>query len=257
MKKMAEKVEVMVLAERAQPREAHVLVRGVWDKKGAKVEPDVLSLFAPLPADAAKNRLGLARWLVSPQNPLTARVVVNRYWQMLFGSGLVRTPEDFGLQGERPTHPELLDWLAVEFMSQWDVKNLLRLIVTSATYRQRSEVSETLRLRDPENRLLARAGRFRLPSWMIRDSALQASGLLNPTLGGPPVRPYQPAGVWEENFMGRFKYEPSDGKEQYRRTVYAFWRRSVAPTLLFDSAQRRVCEVRSPRTNTHCRPSRC
>lgn len=251
MKKLADKVEVMVLAERKQPRDTHVLIRGVWDKRGEKVERDALTQLAPWPAGEAKSRLGLARWLVARDNPLTARVAVNRYWQMLFGTGLVRTPEDFGLQGEPPTHPELLDWLAVEFMNQdWNVKHLLRTIVTSATYRQRSEVSEALRARDPENRLLGRAGRFRLPSWMIRDAALRSSGLLHPVLGGPPVRPYQPKGVWEEIFMGRFKYEPSEDGDQYRRTIYAFWRRSVAPTFLFDSAQRRVCEVRTPRTNT-------
>ncbi len=249
--KKAEKVDVMVLAERKQPRDTHILVRGVWDKKGDKVERNVLNELAPWPAGEEKSRLGLARWLVARQNPLTARVAVNRYWQMLFGAGLVRTPDDFGLQGEPPTHPEVLDWLAVEFMERgWDVKHILRTIVTSATYRQRSDATEALRARDPENRLLARAGRFRLPSWMIRDAALKASGLLSPSLGGPPVRPYQPAGVWEQNFMGRFKYEPSDGADQYRRTIYAFWRRSVAPTFLFDSAQRRVCEVQTPRTNT-------
>jgi hypothetical protein len=178
-------------------------------------------------------------------------VIVNHLWQMCFGAGLVRTPEDFGLQGERPTHPEVLDWLAVEFMeSGWNVKHILKLIVTSATYRQTSDVSEELRNRDPENRLLARGARFRLPSWMLRDAALRSAGLLNTALGGPPVRPYQPDGVWEEMFMGRFKYEPSEGAAQYRRTLYAFWRRAIAPTFLFDSAQRRVCEVRQARTNT-------
>ncbi|WP_406698063.1 PSD1 and planctomycete cytochrome C domain-containing protein [Singulisphaera sp. Ch08] len=247
----AAKTKVMVLAERAKPRETHILLRGVWDKKGEPVSPDVPEILAPWPEGEAKTRLGLARWLVSRQNPLTARVAVNRFWQMLFGVGLVRTPEDFGRQGEPPTHPELLDWLAVEFMeSGWDVRHIVRLMATSATYRQASEVSETLRTLDPENRRLARGARFRLPSWMIRDAALQASGLLNPAIGGPPVRPYQPAGVWEEISMGRNRYEPSEGADQYRRTLYAFWRRSAAPSFLFDSAQRRVCEVRTPRTNT-------
>lgn len=247
----ATKTKVMVLAERAKPRETHILLRGVWDKKGESVKPDVPASLAPWPEGEEKSRLGLARWLVSQQNPLTARVTVNRLWQMLFGVGLVRTPEDFGRQGEPPTHPELLDWLAVEFMeSGWDVRHMLRLMVTSATYRQGSEASEPLRTIDPENRRLARGARFRLPSWMIRDAALQASGLLNPAVGGPPVRPYQPAGVWEEISMGRNRYEPSDGADQYRRTLYAFWRRSAAPSFLFDSAQRRVCEVRTPRTNT-------
>jgi hypothetical protein len=241
----------MVLAEQSPPRETHVLVRGVWDQKGAKVERDVPHAVAPWPSGADKTRLGLAEWLLSRQNPLTARVEVNRLWQMLFGAGLVRTPEDFGVQGEPPTHPELLDWLAVEFMdSGWDVRHIIRLVVTSAVYRQRSEAPAALWARDPDNRLLARGARFRLPSWMLRDAALSASGLLNHAVGGPPVRPYQPDRVWQDNFSGRNPYEPSEGADQYRRTIYAFWRRSVAPTFLFDSAHRRVCEVRTPRTNT-------
>jgi len=247
----AQKLNVMVLAERKEPRATHILVRGVWDKPGEKVERGVPAAVAPWPADADKTRLSLANWLTARDNPLTARVIVNNLWALLFGNGLVRTPEDFGLQGERPTHPELLDWLAVEFMeSGWDVKHILQLMATSATYRQSSVASPALLARDPENRLLARAPRFRLPAWMLRDAALRSGGLLNPSLGGPPVKPYQPEGVWEEIFMGRFKYEPSEGAAQYRRSLYAFWRRSIAPTFLFDSAQRRVCEVRTPRTNT-------
>jgi len=176
---------------------------------------------------------------------------VNHLWQMLFGQGLVRTTEDFGLQGERPSHPELLDWLAVDLMEHgWDLKHTLEIIATSATYRQSSAAAPSLWTTDPDNRLLARGARFRLPSWMLRDSALRASGLINDAVGGAPVRPYQPEGVWEELFMGRFKYEPSDGNAQFRRTLYAFWRRSIAPTFLFDSAQRRMCEVRTGRTNT-------
>ncbi|MEY4199532.1 MAG: hypothetical protein RLZZ265_1272, partial [Verrucomicrobiota bacterium] len=247
----AQKLNVMVLAERKEPRATHILVRGVWDKPGEKVERGVPAAVAPWPADADKTRLSLANWLTARDNTLTARVIVNNLWALLFGNGLVRTPEDFGLQGERPTHPELLDWLAVEFMeSGWDVKHILQLMATSATYRQSSVASPALLARDPENRLLARAPRFRLPAWMLRDAALRSGGLLNPSLGGPPVKPYQPEGVWEEIFMGRFKYEPSEGAAQYRRSLYAFWRRSIAPTFLFDSAQRRVCEVRTPRTNT-------
>jgi hypothetical protein len=251
VKRAAGRLNVMVLAERAAPRETFVLERGVWDKHGARVTPDVPAAIAPWPDGAPRNRLGLARWIVSPENPLTARVVVNHFWQMLFGAGLVRTPEDFGLQGERPVYPEILDWLAVEFMaSGWDVKHLLTVIVTSATYRQESATAAAALERDPLNRFLARGARFRLPSWMLRDAALRAAGLLNSTLGGPPVRPYQPEGVWEEMFMGRFRYEPSEGPAQYRRTLYAFWRRAVAPIFLFDSAQRRVCEVGATRTNT-------
>jgi hypothetical protein len=245
------KLDVMVLKERAQPRQTYVLERGVWDNKGEEVHRSVPSAILPWPAERTQSRLDLARWLVSRDNPLTARVVVNQLWQMCFGAGLVRTPEDFGLQGEPPTNPELLDWLACELMDhEWDLKHVLRLIVTSRTYRQSSVASAELLELDPDNRLLARGARFRLPSWMIRDAALAASGLLNPALGGPPAMPYQPDGVWEEMFMGRFKYEPSQGPAQYRRALYAFWRRAVAPTFLFDSAQRRFCEVRPQRTNT-------
>lgn len=262
IRKAARPLNVMVLADRQQPRTSHVLVRGVWDKKGEVVAPatpdaifnldatpsnDVQSPSDPSPA----TRLQLARWIVHEQNPLTARVIANHLWQLCFGAGLVRTPEDFGLQGERPTHPEVLDWLALELVEHdWDVKHLLRQIVTSETYRQSSQVSPQQLELDPENRLLARGPRFRLPAWMIRDAALQSSGLLNPTVGGPPVMPYQPPGVWAEMFMGRFQYRPSQGPLQFRRTIYAFWRRAAAPTFLFDSAQRRVCEVRPRRTNT-------
>ncbi|HEU0119489.1 MAG TPA: PSD1 and planctomycete cytochrome C domain-containing protein [Bryobacteraceae bacterium] len=249
--KSAGTVDVMVLADRATPRDTHILLRGVWDKKGDVVPAAVLPAIAPMPPGEPANRLGLARWLVSGQNPLTARVIVNQLWQMLFGYGLVRTTEDFGLQGEQPTHPELLDWLAVEFVeSGWDVKHILRVMVKSAAYKRDSRATPAMIASDPENRTMARGPRFRLPSWMLRDAALQYAGLLNPAIGGPPVRPYQPDGVWEELFMGRFKYEPSEGAAQYRRTLYAFWRRTIAPTFLFDSAQRRSCEVRTARTNT-------
>ena len=248
--KAAKKTEVMVLAEKPEPRDTHILVRGVWDKHGDKVLRGGLTSIAPL-ATENPTRADLARWLTSSENPLTARVLVNHLWQLCFGTGLVKTTEDFGLQGEQPSHPELLDWLAVECVeSGWDVKHVLKLIVMSSTYRQSSKVDESLLARDPENRLLARGARFRLPAWMLRDNALRASELFHPTIGGPPVRPYQPTGVWEENFMGRFTYEPSEGSAQYRRTLYAFWRRSIAPTFLFDSAQRRSCEVRTSRTNT-------
>ena len=247
----AKKIDVMVLAERTEPRPTHVLLRGVWDKKGDIVERDVPAAIAAWATEEPRTREQLARWIVSRDNPLTARVIVNHFWQMLFGAGLVRTTEDFGVQGERPSHPELLDWLAVDFMEHgWDIKRLLKMIVTSETYQQSSSASASLLARDPENRWLARSTRFRLPSWMLRDAALKSAGLLNPVIGGPPVRPYQPDGVWEEMFMGRFKYEPSEGTAQHRRTLYAFWRRAIAPTFLFDSAQRRVCEVRPSRTNT-------
>jgi hypothetical protein len=250
-KKAMNDQRVMILGERKAVRDSHILVRGVWDAKGEMVAPGVLPAVLPWPVDKSGTRLELAKWLVAENNPLTARVIANHMWSLLFGAGLVRTPDDFGLQGEQPTHPGLLDWLARELMDNgWDLKHLLKVIATSETYRQSGVASAGLRERDPENRLLARAPRFRLSSWMLRDAALKAAGLLNPALGGPPIRPYQPPGIWKEIFMGRFNYKPSVGPAQYRRTVYAFWRRSSAPTFLFDSAQRRVCEVNTRRTNT-------
>lgn len=244
-------LKVMVLHEREKPRTTYILERGVWDKKGAVVTRSVPGVVLDWPAEQVTTRLDFARWIVSKDNPLTARVIVNQLWQNCFGAGLVRTPSDFGLQGELPTHPELLDWLAVELMeNDWDIQHILRLIVTSQTYRQSSVIDSTMRERDPENRLLARGARYRLPSWMIRDAALRAAGIMNENVGGPPVMPYQPEGIWAEMFMGRFRYRPSQGDAQYRRTLYAFWRRAAAPTFLFDSAQRRVCEVTPRLTNT-------
>jgi hypothetical protein len=250
-KKAVSDQNVAVLGERKEQRRTHVLERGVWNKHGEEVQRSVLPAVLKMPAAEVSSRIELGHWVVSRENPLTARVISNQVWQLFFGAGLVRTPADFGLQGESPTHPKLLDWLAVEFMeSGWDLKHLVRTIVTSQTYRQDSAVSEELLELDPENRLLARGARFRLPSWMIRDAALKSSGLLNEATGGPPVFPYQPPGVWRDQFMGRFVYQPSIGPAQYRRTLYAFWRRTSAPTFLFDSAMRRTCEVVPRRTNT-------
>jgi hypothetical protein len=213
-----------------------------------------------LPADAPRNRLGLARWLVSPQQPLTARVEVNRYWQMYFGTGLVKTSEDFGMQGEYPSHPELLDWLASEFVSNgWDVKAMQRLIVTSATYRQSSHALAQTVAGDPENRLLARGSRFRLEAEFIRDEALAVSGLLNDQIGGKSVLPYQPPGLWEELMVrsdgDRFtaqKYVQDHGPDLYRRGLYTFRKRtSPVPELItFDAPDREICTVRRSRTNT-------
>lgn len=242
---------VMVLQQRKAPRDTHLLVRGVWDAKGDVVQTGVIPSVLKWPAEKTKTRLDLAKWLVDGENPLTARVVVNHLWQIMFGQGLVRTPDDFGLQGQFPTHPELLDYLAVELVEHnWDLRHILKLIATSETFQQSSVVTAELIERDPENRLLARSPKRRLPAWMIRDNALRVSGLLNDNVGGPPVFPYQPKGVWAEITMGRFRYQPSLGPAQYRRTVYAFWRRSSAPAFLFDSAQRRVCEVGVRQTNT-------
>ena len=250
-KKAAGSLNVTVLKERPAKRKTHVLVRGVWNDHGDEVEPGVLRAVMKQPEKTITDRLQLGRWIVSPENPLTSRVIVNHVWQLFFGAGLVRTPSDFGAQGEVPTHPRLLDWLAVDFMEHgWDLKHLVRRIVTSETYQQDSSVTKALLELDPENQLLARGARFRLPSWMIRDSSLATSGLLNRTVGGPPIFAYQPVGVWQDQFMGRFTYESTLGPGQYRRTLYTFWRRSSAPTFLFDSAMRRTCEVAPRRTNT-------
>jgi hypothetical protein len=241
----------MVMAEQNQPHETFVLVRGAYDKHGEKVAPNVPIILPALPASAPRNRLGLARWVADPSNPLTARVIVNRYWQHFFGTGLVKTPEDFGIQGEKPSHPELLDWLAADFVETgWNVKALHKLIVMSATYRQSSRISPHLLDRDPDNRLLARAPRFRLDSHAIRDQALALSGLLVEKSGGPPVKPYQPVGVWEDFSYGKISYDPDAGDKLYRRSIYTFWRRSAGPPTLFDAAPRQVCSVRRPRTNT-------
>jgi hypothetical protein len=242
---------VMIMDQLAKPRESHILNKGAYDKPLERVAAGVPACLPPLGADEPNNRLALARWLVSREHPLTARVTVNRFWQAIFGTGLVKTVEDFGVQGEKPSHPELLDWLAVEFMEGgWNVKALHRLLVTSATYRQSSRTTEKLRERDPENRLLARGPRYRLPSWMIRDSALAASGLLVDKLGGPPVKPYQPAGIWEEATFGKVTYKPDSGDKLYRRTLYTFWRRIVGPTMLFDNSPRQVCMIKAFHTNT-------
>jgi hypothetical protein len=246
-----EPARTMILRERAQPRDTFILVRGAYDKYGDKVAHGVPAVLPALAAEAPANRLALARWIVSPDNPLTARVTVNRMWQLFFGTGLVKTVEDFGVQGEKPSHPELLDWLAREFIeSGWDVKHIHRLIVTSATYRQSSKVSAALVERDPENRLLARGPRYRLPSWMIRDQALAASGLLVDKIGGKPVQGYQPPGIWEEATFGQIRYNQEHGEALYRRSLYTFWRRIVGPTMFFDVANRQTCTIRVARTNT-------
>ena len=242
---------VQVLAEREQKRTTHVLRRGVWDDRGEIVTPGVPHSILARDEAEVPTRRELAEWIVDARNPLTARAIVNQLWQLLFGAGLVRTPDDLGLRGEPPVHRDVLDWLAVEFVeSGWDVRHVLRTIVTSATYQQDSAVSAELLARDPNNQLLARGARFRLPAWILRDSALFASGLLNDARGGPPVFPPQPDGVWYDQFMGRLHYQPTLGSERHRRTLYAFWRRNSTPTFLFDSAQRRECEVGVRRTNT-------
>ncbi len=241
----------MVMEDRKEPRQAHILIRGTYEKPGDKVESGVPAALAPLPPGSPSNRLALAHWLTSPANSLTARVAVNRYWQMLFGTGLVLTTEDFGIQGEKPSHPDLLDWLATDFVrSKWDVKRLVKLIVTSATYRQSSVATAKMLELDPANRLLSRGPRYRLPAFMLRDQALAVAGLLVEKLGGPPVKPYQPEGVWEDFSYGKITYTQDHGESLYRRSLYTFWRRSVAPTGMFDASPRRVCSMRQTITNT-------
>lgn len=241
---------VMVMEEMPRPRDSFVLLRGQYDRHGEKVSPGVPASLQPLSPSPTTNRLDLARWLVSSENPLTARVAVNRIWQHHFGSGLVRTAEDFGTQGDFPSHPELLDWLATEFVrTGWDIKRMHKLIVTSAVYRQSSRVEKELK--DPDNRLLSRFPRNRLSAEMIRDQALFASGLLVEHQGGPSVKPYQPPGLWDE-LSGTGDYTPDTGDKLYRRSLYTFWKRTVAPPTLaaFDAAGRETCWVRETRTNT-------
>jgi len=247
----------MVMSERASPRPSFVLGRGDYRNKTVEVKPGTPAMLPAMPAGLPRNRLGLAQWLTSAENPLTARVTVNRFWQLYFGTGLVKTAEDFGSQGDPPSHPELLDWLAAEFMeSGWNVKAMQKLIVTSAAYRQNSAAPEELIERDPENRLLARGPRFRLPAEMVRDTALAASGLLNGKIGGESVRPYQPPGVWEEISYGDVysaqQYEQDHGDALYRRSMYTFWKRTAPPTSMaaFDAPDREKCVARRARTNT-------
>ena len=243
---------VMVMQESPQPRETHLLIRGAYDRPGEKVSPGVPSVLPPLPAGVPNNRLGLAKWLVDPANPLTARVTVNRFWQMYFGTGLVKTVEDFGSQGEWPIHPELLDWLATEFIRNgWDVKAIQKAIVMSATYRQSSAATPELIQKDPENRLLARGPRLRLSAEIIRDQALAISGLLVEKIGGPSVKPYQPAGLWKE-LAGGDDYKPDTGEGLHRRSLYTYWKRTSPPPSMmnFDAPGREACAVRELRTNT-------
>ena len=243
---------VMVMEEMEERKPTFRLNRGVYDNPAEEVFPGTPSILPPMP-DAEKNRLTFANWLVSPENPLMSRVTVNRYWQMYFGTGLVKTSDNFGSQGEFPSHPELLDWLATTFVeSNWNVKELQRLIVTSATYRQSSAVSPELLQRDPENRLLARATRMRLPAQMIRDQALSISGLLVENIGGPSVGPYQPDGLWDDIVERGQEYRLSTGDDLYRRSLYTFWKRTrPAPAMItFDSSTRETHIVTPTRTNT-------
>jgi hypothetical protein len=235
---------------------ARILYRGQYDQPREEVYPDVPSALPGMSKELPRNRFGLAQWLIDPNNPLTARVTVNRFWQEVFGHGLVRTSEDFGSQGQPPTHPELLDWLALEFRDKgWDMKALFRLLVTSSTYRQSAAATELKLKKDPENRLLSRGPRYRMDAEMVRDFALASSGLLVREIGGPSVRPYQPEGVWEtvamRNSTTRF-YKQDSGDKLYRRSMYTFWKRSAPPASMeiFNAPSRENCTVRRERTNT-------
>lgn len=246
----------LVMQEKPTPASAHVLLRGQYDQQGETVYPGVPAVLPPIEANGQLNRLDLADWLVSGENPLTSRVMVNRIWQSLFGLGLVRTSEDFGVMGEKPTHPELLDWLAIQFEeSGWDVKALIRQIVTSSTYRQSSRISrEELRI-DPENRYLARGPRRRLDAEVLRDQALAVTGILDREMGGPPVKPYQPPGLWKAVALqgsNTSQFERDSVDKLHRRSLYSFWKRTSIPPAFaaFDAPTREECTVRRERTNT-------
>jgi len=245
--------EVMVMQEMPGPRKAHVLVRGAYDSPGEEVGAGTPASLPAMAPELPRNRLGLARWLTSPSNPLMARVTVNRIWQMMFGHGLVETSDNFGLQGAQPTHPELLDWLANDFIaSGWNIKRAIRQIAVSATYRQSSIGSPESIARDPQNHLLARGPSRRLSAEMLRDQALALSGLLVERLGGPSVKPYQPPGLWEEITADKAAYNQGTGEDLHRRSLYTFWKRTVPPPamILFDAAERNVCTVRRQTTST-------
>ena len=246
-----------VFKETAQPRQAYMLKRGEYDQRARPVDRETPGFLPPLPPKAGKNRLGLAQWMLSAEHPLTARVAVNRYWQQVFGLGLVKTAEDFGVQGEPPSHPELLDFLAVEFReSGWNVKAFMKLLVTSAAYRQSSRVTQEHLAKDPGNRLLSRGPRFRLDAEMMRDQAFAVSGLLVEKLGGPSVKPPQPPGLWKAvAFVGSntMNFTPDRGRDKvHRRSLYTFWKRTSPPPQMstFDAPSREACTVRRERTNT-------
>jgi hypothetical protein len=246
-----------VMEERVEGKPiARILFRGQYDQPREEVQPNVPAALPPMPTSYPRNRLGLAQWLVDPSNPLTARVTVNRFWQEIFGTGIVKTTEDFGSQGQTPTHPELLDWLAVEFReSGWDIKKFFKLMVTSSAYRQSASATKEKLQKDPDNRLLSRGPRFRMDGEMVRDYALAASDLLVPVIGGPSVKPYQPEGIWQAVAMPESNtrlYHRDSGYRLYRRSLYTFWKRSAPPASMeiFSAPTRETCTVRRERTNT-------
>lgn len=256
-KKVGDTINVMIMNDSA-PKATYVLNRGNYDALTIEVKPNAPETIYPFPEELPKNRLGLAKWVTDDNNPLTARVFVNRIWSLLFGNGLVLTAEDFGVQGSLPSHPELLDWLARDFIEHnWDIQYLLKKIMLSATYQQSSEINPELKKADPENKLIARASRFRMSGEMIRDYMLTTSGLLNTEIGGPSVKPYQPPGLWEETNAGGnrgvlTKYVQDEGDKLYRRSLYTLWKRTLPPPnmTIFDAPNRDICEVRRQKTNT-------
>jgi hypothetical protein len=245
-----------VMQEKPEEAMAHILFRGEYDQRRDQVKPETPAFLPTFPSELPHNRLGLAQWLLRPEQPLTARVTVNRFWQEVFGNGLVRSTGDFGGMGENPSHPELLDWLAVDFReSGWDVKRLFKMLVTSATYRQAAVITPVKLEKDPHNKLLSRGPRFRMDAEMVRDYALASSGLLTRKIGGPSVRPYQPEGVWEAVAMpgsNTREYKQDTGENLYRRSMYTFWKRAAPPASMdiFNAPTREVCIVRRERTNT-------
>ena len=252
-----DEIPLMVMEELQEPRPAYILNRGQYDQPTTQVYPNTPEDILKFDENYPKNRKGLAEWLFSEDNPLTARVAVNRLWQQLFGTGLVATPDDFGNQGALPSHPELLDFLATKFRQEgWNVKSMLKYIAQSATYQQSAKSTPEMMVIDPENRLLARAARLRLSAEMIRDHALFISGLLSETIGGPSVKPYQPEGLWEETIGGGggslAKYIPDEGEKRYRRSLYTFWKRTVPPPsmMIFDASTRDLCTVKRQSTST-------
>jgi len=245
-----------VASEKPSTPEAYILHRGEYDKRRDKVSPATPASLPPMPANAPKNRLGLAQWILMPENPLPTRVTVNRFWQEVFGNGIVKSSGDFGITGELPTHPELLDWLATEFRrNNWDIKAFFRLMLTSATYRQASTVTPEKKRIDPANKWLSRGPRFRMDAEAIRDTALAMSGLLSPKIGGPSVKPYQPEGVWEAVAMPESNtrnYRRDSGESLYLRSLYTFWKRAAPPASMeiFNAPNRETCVVKRERTNT-------
>lgn len=247
--------EVMVMADLPEPRKTHVLLRGVYDSYGDEVKPGTPASVLPFPDNLPKNRLGLSRWLFLPENPLTSRIAVNHIWEMYFGRGLVKTSDDFGNQGEMPSHPELLDYLSIKYREEgWDTKKMQKFILMSATYRQQSVISPLLHEKDPQNILLARSSRYKMPAEMIRDNALSISGLLSSKIGGPSVYPYQPAGLWEalSDKSWRYVYKESEGEDLFRRSIYTIVKRSSPPPfmLIFDAPDRNFCTVKRTVSNS-------